>query len=371
MFKRRPAAHHQLASFSKGFPMRSRLSRAGLRRTTALAASALVGLVGLAGTAQAQTPTKLRFAADWVLQGPQAPFLLAQENGCYAKAGLDVTTDRGYGSGDTVIKVAAGTYDVGFADINAMVEYNAKQPKPEERLIAFFMIYDGAALSIITRRDTGIAKPADLVGKTIAAPPGDASRRLFAVLAKANGVDPSAVKWMNVSADLRETMLARKNADAIAGAAFTGYIGVQAVGVPKDEVVVMRYPQFGASLYGSALVVKPAFADAHAGAITAFTQCIADAFAQSQRQPDVAIDALLKREKLANRAVEKERMQLSLDWSVMTPWVMDKGFSQIDPVRLERSLQDVAAAFEIPVPKVSEVYTDRFLPPREKLMVKP
>lgn len=246
MFKRRPAAHHQLASFSKGFPMRSRLSRAGLRRTTALAASALVGLVGLAGTAQAQTPTKLRFAADWVLQGPQAPFLLAQENGCYTRAGLDVTTDRGYGSGDTVIKVAAGTYDVGFADINAMVEYNARQPKPEERLIAFFMIYDGAALSIITRKDTGIGKPADLVGRTIAAPPGDASRRLFAVLAKANGVDPSAVKWMNVSADLRETMLARKNADAIAGAAFTGYIGVQAVGVPKDEVVVMRYPQFGA-----------------------------------------------------------------------------------------------------------------------------
>lgn len=330
---------------------------------------ALLAWAALACASHAQQPTKIRFALDWVFQGPQAPFLVPHENGCYKKAGLDVTTDRGFGSGDTVIKVGAGTYDVGFADINAMVEYNAKQAKPEDRLIAFFMVYDGASLSIITRKDTGVTKPADLVGKSIAAPPGDASRRLFPILAKANGIDPASVNWINVSPEMRETMLARKQADAISGAAFTGYMGVRAVGVPAEDIVVMRFPQYGASLYGSALVVKRSFAQAHAQAITALTQCVADGIVTSIQKPEVAIEALAQRDGLVNRKVEQERMQLSLDWSIVTPWVREKGLGQVDPARLRKSMQDVSAALGIAAPDIADVFTAQYLPAADRLMV--
>ena len=277
-------------------------------------------LLASAGAAVSQTSTKLRFAADWAFQGPQAPFLMPHENGCYTKAGLDVVTDRGFGSGDTITKVASGGYDIGFADINAMMEYNARQP--DSKLIAVFMIYDGASLSIITRKGNGIAKPADLVGKTIAAPPGDASRRLFPVLAKANNFDPASVKWMNVSPELRESMLARKNADAISGASFTGYMGVRAAGVPKEEVVMLRFPEYGASLYGSALVVKPAFAAANAAAVTALIGCVAEGIAQSMKSPDAAIEALAKREKLTDKKIEirdDEKFTVSLPLILFPP----------------------------------------------------
>nr|WP_145547438.1 ABC transporter substrate-binding protein [Variovorax boronicumulans] len=334
-----------------------------------LRTAALLTLATLAGAAGGQQPTKLRFALDWVFQGPQAPFLVPHQNGCYQKAGLDVTTDRGFGSGDTVVKVGAGTYDVGFADINAMVEYNAKQTRPEDRLIAFFMVYDGAALSIITRKDTGVAKPADLVGKTIAAPPGDASRRLFPALAQANGFDASAVKWMNVAPELRETMLARKQADAISGAAFTGYMGARAVGVPKDELVVMRFPQFGSTLYGSALVAKRAFAASHGPALTALAQCVAEGIVTSIRQPASAIEALYQRDKLINREVEQERLQLSLDWSIVTPWTRANGLGGVDPVRLGKSMQEVASALNIAAPDTAEVFTAQYLPPAERRAV--
>ena len=43
-------------------------------------------------------------------------------------SGLDVTIDRGTGSQKTIEQVATGTYDMGYGDINSMIEYNVKNP---------------------------------------------------------------------------------------------------------------------------------------------------------------------------------------------------------------------------------------------------
>src|SRR6201999_1672873 len=77
----------------------------------------------------AQTPIK--FTLDWVFQGPTAPFLLALERGYYKAEGLDVTMDPGQGSAGAVQRVATGAYHIGFADVNATIEYNAKNPGKE------------------------------------------------------------------------------------------------------------------------------------------------------------------------------------------------------------------------------------------------
>lgn len=325
-------------------------------------AGALSAGLALAGTSHA---ADLRFAADWAFQGPQAPFLLPHENGCYDEADLNVITDRGFGSGDTITKVSTGAYDIGFADINAMLEFNTRNP--DDALIAIFVIYDGSPLSIITREDTGVTKPADLVGKSIAAPPGDASRRLFGLLAKANDFDEDTVNWRSVSPELRESTLARKQADAIAGHAFTGYIGAKAAGVPEDQLVVMRYAENGVPLYGSSLVTRPGFAEDNPDAVERFIGCVAQAFMESARDPEGTIEVLAKKDPLTDKAVERERLQLSLDWSVATPWVVEHGMSDVDPERLADTTRGAARALGIAVPDPDEVYTDAYLPPRDTL----
>ena len=92
----------------------------------ALGAAAVA--VGLSGAASAQDLLPVKFSLDWAFQGPQAPFLLALERGYFEEEGLDVTMDRGYGSGDVPVKVAAGTYDIGVADINPTIRLNAESP---------------------------------------------------------------------------------------------------------------------------------------------------------------------------------------------------------------------------------------------------
>src|SRR5258708_20114088 len=93
------------------------------------------------------------------------------------------------------------------------MEFNAKSTGP--KALALFVMHDASSASILTLKSTGITTPKDLIGKRLASPIGDASRRLFPVLAKAAGFDAAPVNWQNISPELSEPMLAPPEAAAI------------------------------------------------------------------------------------------------------------------------------------------------------------
>ena len=112
-----------------------------------LGGAAAMAMVLATIPASAQTPVK--FTLDWVFQGPTSPFLVALEKGYYKAEGLDVTMDPGQGSAGAVQRVATGAYQIGFADVNATIEYNAKNPGKE--VMCVFMAYDYAPFGEIGR----------------------------------------------------------------------------------------------------------------------------------------------------------------------------------------------------------------------------
>ena len=124
----------------------------------------------------------IRFVLDWKYEGEHAQFTVPATDGTYRRLGINVTLDRGNGSGDTIAKVAAGAYDMGLADTNTMVRFNANNPG--NRLI---VRCHGARRFRVRRRrrlrSKGINKPADLAGKRIYAPAADAGRILFPIFA--------------------------------------------------------------------------------------------------------------------------------------------------------------------------------------------
>jgi NitT/TauT family transport system substrate-binding protein len=77
--------------------------------------------------ASAQT-TPLKFQLDWRFEGPSAFFLVPVAKGYFKDAKLDVTVDAGNGSGGAVNRVASGAYDIGFADLAALMEFHANNP---------------------------------------------------------------------------------------------------------------------------------------------------------------------------------------------------------------------------------------------------
>jgi NitT/TauT family transport system substrate-binding protein len=325
----------------------------------------LIGLVVALAALPAHAQTKIRFTLDWIMQGPQSTFLRAGESGCYARHGIEVAVDRGYGSGDAVTKVATGNYDAGWADLNVMMEFNARSTGP--KALAVFVSHDASSAAALTLTSSGITKPQELAGKRLAAPTGDASRRLFPVLAKSVGLDPAAVIWQNISPELREPMLARGEVDAITGLTYTGIMSLAAVGVPPERVRAFKYTDYGADLYGHAILVNPAFAAANGPAVTALIACTAETMRESLQKPELSIAALKKRDPLVNDAIELERLKLSIDCCWVTPNTRAHGFSAVAEPRLVASIRTVAEAFGFAPLPPGEVYTAQYLPPPEAL----
>lgn len=312
-------------------------------------------------TANAQT-TSVKFTLDWAFEGPGAPYLLALDRGYYARQGLNVTIDRGFGSGDAITKIAGGTYDIGFGDINAMMEFNARNPS--QKLIAVYMVYNAPPHSIIVLKSSGIKTPKDLEGKTIAAPVGDASRRLFPAFAEANGIDASKVKWLSVDGALREPMLARGQADAISGFTFTSVLNLQQIHVPADQLTVFPYAASVRGLYGNAIITRADYAKKNPAVVKGFLVAVNQGLKDVLKDPAAGIASVQKRNGLANVALETERLKLALSGSVMSRDVRTLGLGSVRLDRLRSSITTVKNAFDLPVTLTpNSVFNASYLPP--------
>jgi NitT/TauT family transport system substrate-binding protein len=327
-----------------------------------LGAAAVVLTLGSLPAA-AQTPIK--FTLDWVFQGPTAPFLVALEKGYYKAEGLDVTMDPGQGSAGAVQRVATGAYQIGFADVNATIEYNAKNPGKE--VLCVFMAYDHAPFGVYALKKSGIKGPKDLEGKKLGAPVFDASFRLFPAFAKLNGI----ARWdhVNLTPQLREQSLVQGTVDFISGHYFSSILDLEARGVKFDDIVAMRYVDYGMDLYANGIVISPDMAKdekAVKGFIVATLKGWRDVIADNK----LGIAAAKKRDPLIDEALELRRLQMSLQDNVLTPYVKANGMGDVDPARFASSIRLVSEAFGLPAaPAPDKVFTDKYLPPKADRMV--
>jgi NitT/TauT family transport system substrate-binding protein len=304
-------------------------------------APALV-LAAVCGLTQAQT-TPIKFILDWRFEGPSALFLTPVAKGYFKDAKLDVTVDAGNGSGGAVTRVAAGTYDMGFADLAALMEFHANNPDAANKPVAVMMVYNNTPASVMALKKSGIQKPADLNGKKLGAPVFDAGRRAFPIFQKANGI--ANVTWTAMDPPLRETMLARGDVDAITGFTFTSLLNLEARGVKAADVVVLPYPDYGVKLYGNAIIVSPKLLKENPAAVKAFLLAFTKGARDVIAKPDAAIEFVKQRDGIINVSLEQRRLRLAIDTVINSPDARTEGFGQIVAPRLSLMASQVSDAF--------------------------
>jgi len=344
------------------------LSALPTRRTLLAALSTAIALLASPLAALAQTP--LKFQLDWRFEGPAALFLASQAKGYYKAAGLDVTIDAGNGSGGTVTRVASGTYDMGFADMAALMEFHANNPDAANKPVAVLMVYNNTPAAVLALKKSGIKTPADLSGKKLGAPGFDAGRKAFPIFAKANNI--SGVQWTSMDPPLRETMLVRGDIDAITGFSFTSLLNLEARGVKAEDVVVLPYPAHGVKLYGNVIIASPKLMKENPAAVKAFVSAFVKGAKDVMASPDAAIDYVKARDGIINVELEKRRLRLAIDAVVASPDARAEGFGVVVPGRMALMASQVSDAFGTKTRvDPAAVWTDSFLPSKAELNILP
>jgi NitT/TauT family transport system substrate-binding protein len=317
-------------------------------------------LAFLAQAASAQD-TPIKFQLDWRFEGPAAMFLVPAAKGYFKAEKLDVSIDAGNGSGGAVARVASGAYEMGFADLAALMEFHANNPTAPNKPVAVMMVYNNTPAAVLALKKSGIRTPADLNGKKLGAPVFDAGRKAWPIFAKANGI--GAVAWTAMDPPLRETMLVRGDIDAITGFSFTSLLNLEARGVKADDVVVLPYPQFGVKLYGNAVIVSQEFLKKNPEAVKAFLRAFTKGMKDVVADPAAAVATVKARDGIVNEALELRRLKLTLDATVLTADARAEGFGAVVAPRLSLMASQVSDAFGTKERvNPAAVWSDAYLP---------
>ncbi len=334
----------------------------------AIWAGLLVALTVATGAQAAET--KVRVSLDRQFQGPAAVFLLPLDKGYYKAEDLNVSIDAGNDPLEPIKRVASGVYDMGFADINALIKYRDANPK--DAIKAVFMVYNRPAYAVIGRKSRGINAPKDLEGKKLGAPANGLSFAEWPIFVKANGIEASKVTVENVGLPVRDPMLAAGQVDAITGLSFASFIDLKDKGVPIDDVTVMLMADYGVKLYGSAIIVNPKFASEHPDAVKGFLRAFLKGLKQTVAAPAASIGFVLERADGARKNLELDRLKMVIRDNILTPEVKANGYGGIEEARFAQSLDQLAVAYKFKAakPKPNDIFDASFLPPADERKVK-
>ncbi|MCI0546483.1 MAG: ABC transporter substrate-binding protein [Candidatus Rokubacteria bacterium] len=326
-----------------------------LLRSMFVAALAALGAGGLA-PAQAQSPQKIVFALNWFAVGDHAAYWVALDKGYYKEKGLDVELQNSKGSGDSIAKVDTGRADIGLADATAVIPRVGQGAK----IKVVGAVFDNTPLNIWTRKDTGIAKPKDLEGKLLAAPPGDAQRQLFPAFAKINGIDESKVKWLNIEPAAKFVALSEKRADAVPDYTTGQPFWEKAVG--KENLVRMPWYQYGFDTYSMSIMASEKTMTERPQVLRDFLEASYRGWRDVMDNPKAALEIFRKRVPEIDLALIEPNLMLGLEL-MRTDRYAQHGIGWMDRAKMCRTVELINTYMPDIPRKVGcdEVFTNSFL----------
>jgi NitT/TauT family transport system substrate-binding protein len=246
----------------------------------------------------------IRVCLNWAPGADHAPLYAARQEGTFAAADLAVELVPGGGSGDAIAKLARGECEVAIADLGAVIAARAKSTD----VVAVMALMAASPLAFYSTDDRPLTTVRDLAGRRIAADPKELARRLWPRLATLHGVDPAAVRWVDLPNNAKVEALARGDADVAANTFYHHHTEFEAAF--GDRLHVLRWRDVGIDPYGNVLVAR---AGAETAGLARFVPILQRATATCVLDAAPCLEALL----LANPFLDAGRE--AAKWRAVRP----------------------------------------------------
>ena len=325
-----------------------------MRTLARLVAALSIAVAMIVASAPSQAADKVNFILNWVPGADHAPYFYARAQGWYEDAGLEVKIEPGKGSAMSSQRVGIGSNDLGIAELGTALVAKSKGAD----LVAVMNVYAKSPFAIYWLKSSGIRGPKDFVGKTLGNPPWDAARVMWPAFAKAVGIEPDSVKFVNISPQAKITSLAAGVID-ITTDFFNGHdVKVDAFG---DDLGFVRWSEIGVNPYGNSIIVNGDFLKNNRDVVARFVAVTQRAFAACVADSTPCINTLLKSSSGLDRADQSDQ------WSRVKEMMTDEftttiALGYLEPGRMQSDYELVDIYFELEEPfDVNTAYTNEFL----------
>jgi NitT/TauT family transport system substrate-binding protein len=314
---------------------------------TICAALVVLFLMGACSGLRSQPPDEVDVQLKWVHQAQFAGFYMAKEEGYYAEENLGVSFQAGGPEVDVLERITSGEVDFAVYSPEDLLIGRSKGKK----LVAVAVIYRRNPMAFVSQQGSGIKKPGDLDGSSIAVASDGIVQ--FNALLKRLGLDVDQMKLAEYDYDYAGFKAGE--VDVTEAYATGGMIRLQNQGY---DLNVIWPDDYGIHFYGDTLITTEEFIEEKPGVVIRFLKATLRGWQEAMGNPDRAVEATLKYAADADPSVQRQMLEASVPLvhtgNDYPGWMEGEIWGGMYGTLLEEEMLDAPFAVE-------NVYTMKFL----------
>jgi len=306
------------------------------------------------GAFPAAAADKATLRLDWVNSGYHAIWYYGLDKGIFQKAGIDLEVLEGKGSAVTAQTVGNGSVMFGTAD-TAVVMGFISQGMPIKIVGGYLR---QSALAIIFPAEKGWKRFADMGNAKIGYSAGGASSQILPALIKKAGLE-GKVELISMEPAAKMTSVLTHRVDGIDS---FGFLVVSILEGQGFKAATLPYANEGVNIPGLSLIAGDDTIKKDPDLVRRMVTAMEQTIAAARKDPEGAIDSLMKRSPTLDRAVVLRTLTLSFD--LLDPdWGKGKPLTWMSPEAIGKS-QDILLEYggmqkKLPV---DDYFTNAFVP---------
>jgi len=224
--------------------------------------------------------------------------------------------------------------------------------------VALMSIYANTGQTFYWLKSNGINGPKDFPGHKIGNPPGDASRVMWPAFAKAAGIAPDSVNFVNVGPTAKIAALKSHTVDIISD--FYNEHDLKVIEFGSD-LGWLNWKEIGLNPYGNSLIVNGAFLQQHPKLAEDFVRISQKAFAACVADVTPCLKALLDQASGLDKE-NQERQWERIKFLMTDEFTTTKALGWIDAERMKKDYELVQTYLGMEKPfAVDSAFTTKLL----------